>query len=65
MGFNSGFGWGMNVGFGWNNWGWNNWYGNGWYGNGWEIMAFLTMETITTIVLIHTTQAEEFVFILL
>jgi hypothetical protein len=29
-----------------------------------EIMAFLTMETITTIVLIHTTK-QRFVFILL
>ena len=29
-GWNSGFGWGMNIGFGW-----NNWYGNNWYGNNW------------------------------
>ncbi|MFL9831004.1 hypothetical protein ABS764_09100 [Flavobacterium sp. ST-87] len=31
--------WGMNYGFGWNNWGWNNWGWNNWgmnYGFGWN-----------------------------
>ena len=31
--------WGMNSGFGWNNWGWNNWGWNNWgmnYGFGWN-----------------------------
>ncbi|KDN53701.1 hypothetical protein [Flavobacterium seoulense] len=31
--------WGMNSGFGWNNWGWNNWgmnYGLGWNNWGWN-----------------------------
>ena len=35
FGWNYGYGWGMNIGFGWNNWYGNNWYGNGYYGNNW------------------------------
>ena len=33
-GWNGGYGWGLNVGFGWNNWYGNGYYGNGYYGNG-------------------------------